>query len=421
MKMSKKLHKALVAILLVLMSVFALVGCQIGITMDDIIDQYNLTARVTYFANGGMFESTPGKDQKEMYFKPGSVAVNIGSDEVAVTSGSVGISRPDHIFDGWYFVEVEGDETQPVGGNAGKAVLGEKVDFSAELKEGDHWYVAAKWLTKEKVNVYLSCDENTTITYNSKTYKNGDLVNFYNFTNPTVNEPRQEVFKGISGFTYLDYYYDAAGTQPVQWPIEKNADGSDVSIYVKYITGKWTVLRKPSDVTSFLTFDMSGSGNYCISRNIDCANQKASIADRNFAANFEGFGYTIQNLTLEKSGITNGSVVSAFGEFQATASMKNVTFENMTVSYESRARDEDSMLTMYALCKGAQDGATFENVTFDVTMTMDIGAATVLNISKVEETYQSAQWLFGSASTDAEFAAAKGITVTADSTFTFKS
>lgn len=417
--MSKKLKKALISILLVIMSAFVFVGCQVGITMEDLIDRYDIKARVTYFANGGMFESTPGKDQKEMYYKAGSVATNIGSDDVTVTSGSVSISRPEHVFEGWYFVNVtEGENPAPIGGNLGDAELTEPVDFSVRLQDGDHWYVAAKWQSKEKVNVYLTCDENATIEVDGVTYENDSYVTKFAFeSSGIVGQPDLETGPLVTeGYTFLNYYYDKAGTQPVQWPIEKSEEGGDVTVYAKYLTGEWTILRDAEAVKNFFTTGMGAKKNYCIPEDIDCSEESGTIMGRNFAATFEGFGFTIKNLNLKKTAqIKQGNTVSPFGTFQDTACMKNVTFENMSVTYSSVFS-----FSAYAICSGIKEGASFENVSFDVTMQVSItDGQNIENISKIGETYESNKWLFGgSYATDVEFLATYGgITITDNSKF----
>lgn len=420
--MSKNFKKLMLSILLVIMSVFTLAGCQIGITMDDIVDMYDIKARVTYFANGGMFESTPGKDQKEMYFKANSVAVNIGTEDVKVTSGSVSISRPEHEFIGWYFVNVtDGENPMPVGGNLGNAELTEAVDFSVRLQEGDHWYVAAKWQSKDKVNVYLSCDADASIAANGTTYQNESYVTKYAFeSSGIVGQPDLEAGPLVTeGYTFLNYYYDKAGTQPVKWPLRQSGEG-DVNIYAKYIKGEWDVLRSAEEVKKFFTTNLSTKKNYCLAEDIDCsAESSGTILGRNFAANFDGFGFTIKNLNLQKASIKNGGQISLFGTIQATAVMKNVTLENLTLTYKSQFSDENANITAYALCAGVTEGASFENVTFDIKMQVNIGEGRIENISKIGDTYQSDKWLCGGEYvTDAEFLAAySGITVTDNSKF----
>lgn len=412
--MLKTMKRKWISILLVIMSLFVLAGCSFGATLDDVKEQYGLVARVTYYANGGAFEGSDSKTTKDMYYASGAKAVNIGSSEVQILSGTISISRTNYQFGGWYFVTLT-EEGEPQKDENGAIVLGEAVDFSVRLQKDDHWHVAAKWIAKEKLNVYLT--GGVTITYEEQEYTQGSFVKDYNFgVAGEVSEPTREPFKGVSGFTYIDYYYDEACTQPVEWPVKKSEAGGDVNIYVKYLPGKWTVLRKTNDVKSFFTNGMASANNkYCLSRDVDLDGDSVTLIGKNFACELDGFGFTLKNFTVKRVGINNTESASLFGAIKASAKMKNITISDVKAEFSLKppAGDVIGSYNTYLFCTSVESGVEFTAVKFGGTLTVDAADNTYINnIPKEGETYVMTNYIFGGWDTDAAFLAEiAGVTI----------
>ena len=180
--MKKTLKSKLTIVLLALLSLFVFAGCSIRQSVGEFLDDNNLVAQVTYYANdGGKFENN--SDVKTIYYHDGDKVLNVGVTNL--TSGSISITKSNYEFIGWYYVEL-GEDGLPIRDENGEILLGDEVDFSKRIEEGEEWYICAKWRKLAVVEVKLLCDEDVTITVGEgeeqKSYKNGDVIHSYNFT-----------------------------------------------------------------------------------------------------------------------------------------------------------------------------------------------------------------------------------------------
>ena len=149
-----------------------------GDSLNDVKDKYNLSAQVTYYSNGGVFES--GKNEKVMYYSAGAKALNIGT--ITPSSGSVGISYDGYELVGWYHVD------KVIDAEKGLFELGEEVNFSQPLQENEEWTVAAKWRLIQGLKIVMVCEENENVEVGSyvnnnasvdesvTSFKNGDVI-----------------------------------------------------------------------------------------------------------------------------------------------------------------------------------------------------------------------------------------------------
>ena len=80
--MKRKLKRSLILVFLALASLFIFAGCSFRYTTrQDVIDDYDLEAAVTYYANGGVFENN--LDTKTIDYVSGQPAINIGEDKIS--------------------------------------------------------------------------------------------------------------------------------------------------------------------------------------------------------------------------------------------------------------------------------------------------------------------------------------------------
>ena len=396
--MRKKQRSKWILFLAALASFFMLGGCSLGESFEDALANRNLTAQVTYYSNGGMFEGTPEK--KEMYYKSGSKALNIGV--VNPTSGTVEITRNNYVFDGWYYAVLD-DNGAPIYEDAQAKTykLGEKVDFSVCLQEGDHWIVVAKWLANVKVNVVLACDADAEIPVKvkageeAKSYKNGDVVavRTYDTKDEVVNpgEGKAPFTVQGKGYTFVEYYLDEACTSLVQWPIKKQE--ADVTVYAKYIAGEWDVVRTSRDVSSMFNSITTGA-RYWLVKDVDATGIKIA-AKTIFDGEIQGNVFTISNLTVQKSQITANSNVSFFGEIQSTAIIENLTLDGLTFIYSLVS----APVNIYFVFTSIAEGARINGVQLSGEMTVTKGEQHF--ISNLVNGYENC--LFGGFATDAEY------------------
>jgi hypothetical protein len=173
---------------------------------------------------------------------------------------------------------------------------------------------------------------------------------------------------------------------------------------------------------------LSGLGstvNYYLLGDIDLENENVNVSF-NTKCKIEGNGYKISNFNYNySSSLQNGGKISAFGDLYGTASIKNITLENVNINFSVRP---NARVNIYALFKSVQStGATFENFAIDgLTLTVSMPTSSfVTNIHLTTDTdndssndaQETDNWLFGAYETDSEFTAIySGISVT-NSTF----
>ena len=396
--MKKKTKSKLLVLVASLAAALLIGGCSLGDSLEDVLTNNNLVAQVTYYSNGGAFEGTP--DKKDLYFKEGKKALNIGV--VTPTNGSAEIERKNYVFDGWYFAVLDNDG-KPVYEDAVNKIykLGDKVDFNVPLQAGDHWIVVAKWVANVKVNVMLVCDADASIPLKVKdgeeavSYQNGDIVatRTYDTKNEVVNPGDGKAPFTMNGkeYTFVEYYADEACTQFVQWPIQKQE--TDVTIYAKYIKGNWNVVRTARDVTDMFN-SVSAGKRYWLTKDIDVSSSKIA-AKATFDGEIQGNGYTISNLIVQKSKISAGSTVSLFGEIQSTAIIENLTLDGLTFTYSLQS----SPVTIYFAFTSIAAGAKINNV--KLRGKMEVTKSTDHIITTISEGYTNC--LYGGYATDAEY------------------
>ncbi len=397
--MKKKFKSKLILLFVCLASLFLFGGCSLGESLDEVIANRDLKAQVTYYSNGGTFEGTP--DKKEMYFTAGSKALDIGN--ITPTSGTVEITRSNYVFGGWYYAVLD-DEGKPVYEDEEKKVLklGEAVDFSVALQEGDHWFLVAKWSANVKVEVRLSIDDKTaSIPAEVKegeepvSYQHGDLIitRAYDTRDEVVNPGDGKApFKHIGkDFTFVEYYTDEACSQLVQWPIKKQEN--DVVIYAKYIKGDWNVVRTAKDVGDMFNSITAGE-RYWLVKDID-ASSRTIVAKSVFEGEIQGNGHTVSGLKVQKSKITAGSTVSLFGDIGSAAVVENLTLADLTITYSLQS----SPVGLYFVCSSIAEGATITNVKLSGTMTVTKAEDHI--VTSLTEGYGAC--LFGGFASDAAY------------------
>lgn len=408
-----------IAALTAFASLFILGGCSLGTSLEDVKEANNLKAQVTYYANGGLFESHSGT--KEMYYPAGNPAAPIGLIDIP----NVEIERDGYELEGWYKVVLD-NNGNPVYENTEtqEYKLGDKVDFATRLQEGDHWVIAAKWtpLTKVRVKLVVFNEDGTqnttaTLAAGESSYKTGDEVRTFRYTDGKANF---EPFTTTSDYTFVEYYSDAACTKLVQWPVGEN-DGvnteADTDIYVKYVAGDWNVVRKSTDISTMFNGLQNESGRYYLANDITYTSSVAITPLYNgLAAKLYGNGYTISGLKVTARALETRDI-AVFGEIKATAVLRDITFENLTVTYEMKYTSAVTTLGAYFAFTGIQAGASVKNVTLDGSMTVKFGSATN---NKVQSDFDT-HWKYGGYESDEAYETAfansqNKFTVTAEST-----
>lgn len=381
--MKKSFKWKLIAGLAAVASLFIFTGCKLGESLADVKEKYNLTARVTYYANSvggedtfktdGQFENTQGV--KDVYYTTGAYAARIGEKSIP----NVSLTHYAHSFEGWYhvakddqgrllFVDENGeelyqgeDEKLYYKNKDGNPVLEdedvstvpvrstEAVDFTKTLAEGDHWTICADWDEMSRLYIKLVCDDlatgekiaGTTMEGKEASYGNGEdvWVDFFDGEEDTVQALGTAPFNvPDKSFTFVEFYTSAECTEPfTAWPIRWNEN--DQTIYAKYIKGDWKILKTAEDVGKIFTETVDAASRYYLIKDIDCS--ELSVAPINqFRGELQGNGYKISNfvVTLGKSDLRldNGKKVALFGRITSTAKIQHIEFKDMKVEYPTK-------------------------------------------------------------------------------------
>ena len=138
-------------------------------TVDQIKDKYNLTARVTYFLNldggdGGAFND--GLYVKNIYYQEGEIPLNLDG-ETPTTSGSSALNlNAGYNFSGWHLVELQDGKpiyadgtvySEADGYDAAKGMKQSDTlfDFSNPLEKDEHVYICGGFYEDVKLKLKL--------------------------------------------------------------------------------------------------------------------------------------------------------------------------------------------------------------------------------------------------------------------------
>ncbi len=414
--MKKKLKNKIIVFLLALMSLFILGGCSLGSSLNDVKKDYNLTAQVTYFANGGAFNNS--KTQKDMYYTAGSKALNIGV--VNPTSGSVSITNSQGEFDGWYFVEVDA-EGNPVLEDEEKGLYkltDKKVDFTVALADGDHWIIGAKWKSLTNLKVKIVVDTGLTVPFDAEkineyiilpetvkektSFQNGDIIGEFEYErDDSVYAPGEPFEVADKSFTFVEYYRDLECTEFAFEDEYYYKQGDDDIIYAKYIVGDWKIVKDKA--TASTMFSAMASGRYWLIADIDMQTTTVNIFTT--GCEIQGNGKKLSNLKIERISNIGGAdnVYSLFGTVKATAKIENLTIENVTMTYRLKGDCE-----VYFVCNKIETGARVTNVSVQGTFLWEKKKSSG-NITNFANGFDHC--LYGGFESDIEYTAENGFKV----------
>lgn len=427
--MKRSLKTKLIVLCVMLFSVFLFAGCgKLNDTLDDVLDKYKVEAQVTYYSGeeGWFGKSADGAliRSLDLYYKADQKALNIGIAEI--TSGTVTLSSNDYEVVDWLIVKTD-EQGNPLFEDEENSIpqtTGESFDFSKKLESGKHYYLSAVWRVVEKLDVKL-LNSDLTFTLNEVTYnyKAGDIIASFSYgTSGSISDPGTPV-KTNDAYTFLEYYTDAEGTTVAQWPISRKNTGENNVVYAKYLEGEWTLLKKANDVMKMFT-SSTLKDNYYLFNHIDCSSLSSSLTPlTKFSGKFYGNGYTISNINFIKTKVSSGSY-AVFGEITEGAEIKDVTFSNIKVSYETRSgssAEEPNFASFYLAFTSLASGARVENVTFDggsvqITLAKNFIIENMMN--DVGDAWTLTNWQFGGFDSDSAYVAYQdglgytGVTVT---------
>lgn len=370
--MGRKMKAKLIAFLMAILSLFIFAGCSMGESLDEILETRDLNPRITYYANGGLFESNSAV--KTLYYPVGAKVLNIG--KVNPTSGSVGVKRDGFELIGWCEVE----ESKVLDKEKGLCELGDEWDFTTQLQEGDDIILAAKWRALVGLQVVMVCDEGDTIAVGNKVendatlkgtaFKNGDVIGEIAYdSKDTVSSaatPDARLFTvKDKTHTFYSYYWDKACTQEISWPIKEQEEPQ--TVYAKYIKGNWTFVRTADDAYKMFNALKGGANkSYWICNDITYTQSATIEGMSSFAGEIRGNGYTIRGLKFSKALTQAVNKFSIFGDIKATAKITDLTLADVSVNLKLRPNIHTQVYLVF-MSKAAE--ATVSNVTISMAET----------------------------------------------------
>ena len=405
--MGRKMKAKLIALLMAILSLFVFAGCSMGESLEEVLETRDLNPRVTYYANGGLFESN--SHVKNLYYAVGSKALDIG--KINPTSGSIDIERTGFELVGWF-------EATKVDEATGICELGDEWDFTTELKEDEHIVLAAKWRALVGLKVIMVCGADETVeienkvendaTLKGESFKNGDEIGEIAYdskdsiSSAATPEARLFTVKDKT-HTFFGYYWDAACTQEISWPIKRGQE--EQTVYAKYIKGDWNFVKTAEDVYKMFNSLKSGTKkNYWICNDITYTKDATLDGLTSLGGTIQGNGYTISGLKFSKSLVAEGRF-SIFGQIKETAKISDLTLSNVSVKVTLSRQNIHTQAYLVFLSKA--EGATISNVTISMAET-DAFVIDGYETSVVDNingtgvaTYETC--LFGGYATDAEY------------------
>ncbi|MBE5747021.1 MAG: hypothetical protein E7352_02460 [Clostridiales bacterium] len=408
--MRKRLKKAMLLLLAALATLLMLVGCELGMTPDQAKHAYDIKTTVTYYANGGEFGNSI-KVQELWYKANVDRPMNIGVDKLqSGTTASFTLTRENYEFEGWYHIAID-EETGELLADAktGECTLDmeKPVDFDTLLSEGEEWHIGAYWKTTAKVRVRLVADGKITDKAGNEYDPEADAdIKTFNYVKKGLGtQTEMDVAKFKSPIdlptlptkmthVFAGYYFDEDCTQPVTAELEMQPNQKDdVTIYAKYLTKDWAVVWNSKTAKSMFDGAFQPDKKYFVARDV-VMSAGDPIAVTDLAATIDGNGRTIRGLTISNKTVPNGKDMAFLGNIQSTASIKDITFEDMNFTYGTLGK-----ANFYFVCLGIANGASIENVTLS-------GMMSVSDNSAVNMEEGTASCMFGGFVNDAAYLSA---------------
>ncbi|MGN0805432.1 MAG: hypothetical protein ACI4MC_00210 [Candidatus Coproplasma sp.] len=472
--MTKRL-KLFLAILLGSAAIACLAaGCKVGQPgREEVLADYN-GGQVTYYANGGCFDSNTSIVVRELYYKDADVPFfdikekadsGQGSDEEAT---SINIFYSGYEFTGWYLPAryesgehageimytytytnssnevvtvpayprlnedgspvTDSTEARPVfyidGSNGDilernvKVVASEElIDSSYLVKAEEKLVVCAAWKPALKFVFKLAVEEDGDYVYNGTTYHKGDTISTVVFGKNTTANPGQSATVSFDNMTFVSNYTEEECLNYAGDFNRADYEGqTEIVIWSKFIKGSWTIVRNnPNEIKSMFNGLSSSSNAYYLLEDVDCSTITDFGTRLGVRAKIEGNGHTLSNLNFNPStSLANGAVSApVFGTIYATAQISNLKLSNIQISVKGLGD-----LNFFAICSTVEEGAVIQNLCIEnVTATVKIpNNRMVINAQGGDRS----RWIFGGKETDEAFLSAYDVTLTGTNTLTIE-
>ncbi len=335
---NKSFLKKISILLILLLSVAVFTACG----EDQLsLKERGLTIQITYDFNGGKVNAYY---QKNVYVKKDAPIVK--------PSKNVHLKEPtfaNHYLKAWYFAKTD-ENGEILRNEDGRAIPSEnEVDFSTFKAENDTTVVAV-WTPENSVTVAFGEDSSGNLINPIKKYY-GDKKRVIQADLPGIE---------VENKTVVDFWYDAALTQKVEFPLEFPERGVEVALtlFPSFIEGKWTLIRTQNDFLAIASF--SGKSFY-IMNDIDMTDTSMEPIV-SFTGKIAGNGFTVSNLTVKKTDTKTGDKFGFISTMQEDSEISGIVFENSTVEIVATFTNGPTNVGFLAgVVRGTVKNCTFTN------------------------------------------------------------
>lgn len=392
--MKNKCKSALIPLLLLVM---ALLLCACGEESQyDINDAAGYTVSVKFDANGGEF-TTNCYEIVDSFNIAGMAANANGMVELALIAPDNSIRGANDTFTaakngyfmaGWYATRTETTDSE---GNV-IYTYADRWDFATDrlVVDPNKQYTSANpelvlyaaWVPMFEINFYDRASQELVGSYTFNPTSTKEIVT------PKWNEETGAVemfkFPKRNGYTFEGAYYDLAGAEPigetVSYPAFEASDNitaakTAVNVYVDWKEGEWFRIYSAQQLISNAT----RNGYYELFADLDFTDLSwpATFMYGDFNGKIMGNGHTVSNVTVVQ---TDSSKLrfGLFGSLTASASITDVTFENIVATIQAGTTKSG---TEYGLFAGSIDSnAQLSGVKIlGSTLQIDSGCALMSN------------------------------------------
>ena len=275
-----------------------------------------------------------------------------------VTGGTAKPVLDGYVFDGYYQCTVAEDGSV--------SVSDEKWDFATKVTQDVTLY--GKWLIQYKIHVNFVLDGQV---------QSGQGATVSIVDNAATVESIIE--PSWTNHTFIQMYSDKECTQELNvskaQPFEHGCTQAEpiCEVYAKFMEGRWTLVREARDLLS-----ISSNARLFFMNDIDMSSLvgKNGYTDisvtSNFVGTIEGNGHKITNLNFLRQGKNVKPIeytsycVGLFAQI-SNATIRNITFEDCSVSGVIRIKNDQSATSeyYYGFVAGRAVGeCTFDNISF---------------------------------------------------------
>ncbi len=389
--MSKKL-KLIVFSCLLLTAAVLLISCGAVTSPFESYDQSGYTVSVDYDANGATF-TTGVEVMRDTYDLSTFNTLANGNKEIMLIDPAdenrgqnkyFKLTYTGYVFAGWYRSITENKDAD---GNVISYTYSDPWDFSKPLEidpnadytsEDPVITLYAGWIPKSDFGFkyeFYKVENGVADSEPFHTIEIEDPSKIPSLTLPAENSTTGEVrayndFPVVKDLTYDQISFNADMSEPITASEITHGGSIDTAtatpmnpvtkIYCTFtdgyycdITTEEQLMAAPKDAILRLKNDLDFTGK----------TWSAVVATGTFSGSIEGNGHKISNVTLNNKG-AKGVNYALFGEITSTASLKDVTFENITVQIsDGEVANSSTAKINYAIIAGTVgDDAEFTNV-----------------------------------------------------------